>query len=80
VDELEGAFTWILGGGIVLAAAALCLLLGALLRAALGGGIDRLEPMPPGFMRHAAEVAARIRAHHRARREDAAWRGLTPAI
>ena len=80
MDELDGAFTWILGGSTVLAATALCLVLGALLRAALGGGIDRLEPMPPDFMRHAAEVAARIRAHHRARTEDAASRRLTPAI
>jgi hypothetical protein len=80
VDEIHAPLTWVLGGGIVLAAAAVCLVLGALLRAALGGGIDRLEPLPPGFMRHAAEVAGRIRAHHRARMRDAAGQGSGSAI
>jgi hypothetical protein len=64
----------------VLAASALSLVVGAMLRAALGGGIDRTEPLPPGFMRHAVEVAARIRAHHHARMADPASPGLPSAL
>ena len=80
MDDIQGSLTLLLGGGLILMAGAVCLVLGALVRAALGGGIDRLDPMPPGLVRHAAEVATRIRAHHHARGRDAALRPTSRAI
>ena len=80
MDDLEGAFTWILAGGIALGATTACLVLGGLLRAALGGGLERTHPVPPDATRHAARVTARVRAHHSARIEAAEARPPAPPM
>jgi hypothetical protein len=69
MEELETVLSWILAGTALVAAAAACLLLAGLLRATIGGGLERRHPIPPGFMRHAAEVSGRVRAHNRLRGE-----------